>query len=54
MKLEVVVFETSMGNIHVELRRKRAPLTVENFLDGAQTGRQKPFTPFGSIFCRLT
>ena len=31
----VVVFETSMGNIEVELNRMRAPATVNNF-DGVQ------------------
>jgi len=29
---EVVIIETSMGNIEVELNREKAPITVENFL----------------------
>ena len=35
---EIVVFETSMGNIEVELNREKAPITVENMVSYVKAG----------------
>ena len=38
MKKEIVVLETSKGNIEIELDRANAPITVENFLSYVNEG----------------
>lgn len=47
-KNPVVVLETSMGNIKVELFQKEAPLSVKNFLDYANSGFYN-----GTVFHRV-
>ncbi|MSM39519.1 MAG: peptidyl-prolyl cis-trans isomerase [Geobacter sp.] len=47
-KNPVVVLETSMGDIKVELFQKEAPLSVENFLDYANSGFYN-----GTVFHRV-
>lgn len=47
-KNPVVVLDTSMGEIHLELNREKAPLTVENFL---QYVKDKHYD--GTIFHRV-
>jgi peptidyl-prolyl cis-trans isomerase A (cyclophilin A) len=37
-KIPVVIMETSMGNIKIELFRKEAPVSVKNFLSYVQSG----------------
>jgi cyclophilin family peptidyl-prolyl cis-trans isomerase len=44
----VVVLETSMGDITIELRQDRAPVSVANFLNYAKTGHYD-----GTIFHRV-
>ncbi len=44
----VVVLETSLGDIVIELRRDRAPVSVDNFLQYAKTGFYD-----GTIFHRV-
>jgi peptidyl-prolyl cis-trans isomerase B (cyclophilin B) len=38
MEDPIVVMETSMGNIHIELNPKKAPVTVDNFLSYVREG----------------
>ena len=45
---EIVVLETSMGNIEIELNRKKAPATVENFVKYVNEGHYD-----GVIFHRV-
>lgn len=47
-KKEVVVFETTMGNIEIELDREKAPITVANFLSYVKGGFYD-----GTIFHRV-
>jgi peptidyl-prolyl cis-trans isomerase A (cyclophilin A) len=47
-KAPVVLVETSMGNIKVQLDRQNAPITVQNFLDYVKAGFYK-----GTIFHRV-
>jgi len=35
---EIVIFETSMGVIEIEMDRENAPITVENFVKYASNG----------------
>jgi cyclophilin family peptidyl-prolyl cis-trans isomerase len=44
----VVVMETSMGNITIELNQDKAPITVKNFLQYVESGFYK-----GTIFHRV-
>ncbi len=44
----VVVLETSMGNITIELQKERAPVSVENFLQYVKDGHYD-----GTIFHRV-
>jgi len=37
-KKEIVVLETAMGNIEIELDREHAPITVENFVSYVESG----------------
>jgi len=37
-KSEIIVIETNMGNIEIELNREKAPKTVENFLKYVSSG----------------
>jgi cyclophilin family peptidyl-prolyl cis-trans isomerase len=45
---EIVVFETTKGNIEVELDREHAPITVDNFLGYVRKGHYD-----GTIFHRV-
>jgi cyclophilin family peptidyl-prolyl cis-trans isomerase len=47
-KKEVVIIETSLGNIEVELDSANAPITVENFLSYVEEGHYD-----GTIFHRV-
>jgi peptidyl-prolyl cis-trans isomerase A (cyclophilin A) len=47
-KAPVVLVETSMGNVKVQLDRQNAPITVQNFLDYVKAGFYK-----GTIFHRV-
>jgi peptidyl-prolyl cis-trans isomerase A (cyclophilin A) len=47
-KAPVVLIETSMGNVKVQLDRQNAPITVQNFLDYVKAGFYK-----GTIFHRV-
>jgi len=38
VEIEIVVMETSMGTIEIELNRKNAPITVENFVNYVEEG----------------
>jgi cyclophilin family peptidyl-prolyl cis-trans isomerase len=38
VEIEIVVMETSMGTIEIELNRKNAPITVENFVNYIEEG----------------
>jgi cyclophilin family peptidyl-prolyl cis-trans isomerase len=38
VEVEIVVMETSMGTIEIELNRKNAPITVENFVSYVEEG----------------
>jgi hypothetical protein len=44
----VVVLETSLGSIEIELNIEKAPITVENFLNYATTGAYD-----GTVFHRV-
>jgi cyclophilin family peptidyl-prolyl cis-trans isomerase len=45
---EIVVFETSKGNVEVELYRDKAPVTVENFVRYVREGQYD-----GTVFHRV-
>lgn len=47
-KSEIVVLETNKGNIEIELNRKAAPITVENFVTYVKEGHYD-----GTIFHRV-
>lgn len=38
VEIEIVVMETSLGTIEIELNRKKAPITVENFVNYIEEG----------------
>jgi len=38
MEVEIVVMETSLGTIEIELNREKAPITVENFVNYVEDG----------------
>ena len=38
VEIEIVVMETSMGTIEIELNRKNAPITVANFVNYVEEG----------------
>jgi cyclophilin family peptidyl-prolyl cis-trans isomerase len=47
-KNPVVIFETNLGNIHIELYPEKAPITVQNFIAYVQDGFYE-----GTIFHRV-
>lgn len=48
MDMPVVQFETSVGNIVIELNQEKAPVTVANFIDYVESGHYD-----GTIFHRV-